>query len=76
MNIYIAQFFGALAWIFLLISYWKKNNKKLLLMQIIACIFFTLNYGFLNAKSALIVVIFEIFRDFLYLKLKKEITYL
>lgn len=39
MNIYIAQFFGALAWIFLLISYWKKNNKKLLLMQIIACIF-------------------------------------
>ena len=41
-------------------------------MQIIACIFFTLNYGFLNAKSALIVVIFEIFRDFLYLKLKKR----
>ncbi len=34
--------------------------------------FFTLNYGFLNAKSALIVVIFEIFRDFLYLKFKKR----
>lgn len=50
----------------------EKNNKKLFLMQIIVCIFFTLNYGFLNAKSALIVVIFEIFRDFLYLKFKKR----
>lgn len=70
---YIAQIFGALAWIFLLISYWKSGSKKLLYFQLIACIFFAANYSILGAKTGIIIVIFEIIRDFLYIKVKKPI---
>ena len=67
---YIAQVFGALGWLFLLISYWKSGSKKLLYFQLIACIFFTINYGILGAIPGMIIVVFEIIRDSLYIKVK------
>ena len=55
---YIAQVFGALGWLFLLISYWKSGSKKLLYFQLIACVFFAINYGILGATAGIIIVIF------------------
>lgn len=65
---YLAQLFGALGWIFLLVSYWKSGSKKLLYFQLIACIFFAINYWFLGAIAGMIIVTFEIIRDYLYIK--------
>ena len=75
---YIAQLLGIIAWFILIISYWKSGSKKLLYLQITACIFFALNYTILGAFSGLLVVIFEIIRDYLYLKVKepKKIFYI
>src|SRR5574344_1266577 len=70
MEFYLAQISGALAWAFLLISYWKNGNNKLLYLQVISCFFFVVNYGFLGALAGGITVLFEMFRDFLYTKVK------
>ena len=39
LNFYLAQLSAILAWIFLIISYWKNKDEKLLYLQVIACIF-------------------------------------
>lgn len=69
---YIAGLFGIIAWVILLFSYFKTGSNKLLYLQIISCIFFALNYIFLGALSGLLVVIFEIIRDYLYIKVKDD----
>ncbi len=74
MNFYLAQVFGILAWILLFISYWKNGNNKLLYLQIISCLFFVLNYSFLGAVSGILVVSFEIIRDYLYTKIKNPMS--
>lgn len=70
MEFYLAQVFGALAWILLFISYYKNGNNKLLYLQILSCVFFALNYGFLGAYTGICVVLFEMVRDYLYVKVK------
>lgn len=70
MEFYLAQISGVLAWILLFISYWKNGNNKLLYLQVASCLFFALNYFFLGAFSGLLVVIFEMIRDYLYTKVK------
>ena len=69
---YLAQLFGILAWLTLLLSYYRKNTDKILFVQIISVIFYLLNYLFLGAWTGLIVVIFELVRDFLYYKTDKD----
>ena len=68
LNFYLAQITSLLAWVFLIYSYWKNKDDKLLYLQLISCIFFALNYVFLGAYTGLFVVFFEIFRDYLYIK--------
>ncbi len=70
MEFVLAQLSGALAWAFLLYSYWRNGNNKIIYLQLLSCVFFAINYGLLGAFSGLIVVIFEIFRDYLYTKVK------
>lgn len=70
MEFIFAQLSGALAWAFLLYSYWRNGNSRIIYLQLISCVFFAINYGLLGAFSGLIVVIFEIFRDYLYTKVK------
>ena len=70
MEFILAQLSGALAWAFLLYSYWRNGNNKIIYFQLISCIFFAINYGLLGAFSGLLVVVFEIFRDYLYTKVK------
>lgn len=67
-NFFLGQITSILAWIFLIISYWKNKDDKILYLQILSCIFFMLNYLFLGAYTGLFVVFFEIVRDYLYIK--------
>lgn len=68
LNFYLAQITSLLAWFFLIFSYWKNKDDKILYLQVISCIFFVLNYLFLGAYTGLFVVFFEIVRDYLYIK--------
>jgi len=70
MKFIIAQVSGALAWILLFISYWKNGNNKILYLKVASCFFFAINYALLGAFSGLLVVIFEMFRDYLYTRVK------
>ena len=72
LNFYLAQITAVLAWVILIISYWKNKDDKILYLQVISCIFFALNYVFLGAYTGLLVVIFEIVRDCLYIKFKDD----
>lgn len=72
MNFYLAQFFSFIAWVILIFSFWKNKNNKVLYLQVISCIFFALNYIFIGAWTGLFVVIFEMIRDLLYIKLSDD----
>ena len=72
-NFILAQVTSLLAWLFLIYSYWKNKDDKILWLQLISCIFFGLNYLFLGAYTGLFVVAFEIIRDYLYVKLLRKI---
>lgn len=72
LNFYLAQLSSTLAWIVLIISYWKNKDNKLLYLQIITCIFFSLSNILLGAYTGLFVVLFEIIRDYLYIKLEDD----
>ena len=67
-NFFLGQLTSILAWLFLIISYWKNKDDKILYLQILSCIFFVLNYLFLGAYTGLFVAFFEIIRDYLYIK--------
>ena len=72
LNFYLGQITSLLAWFFLILSYWKNKDDKILYLQVISCIFFVLNYLFLGAYTGLFVVFFEIIRDYLYIKLEDD----
>lgn len=72
LNFYLAQITSLLAWLFLIYSYWKNKDDKILYLQLISCIFFALNYLFLGAYTGLFVVFFEIIRDYLYIKFNDD----
>jgi hypothetical protein len=62
------QGLGVIGWIFLLISYWRKDINEVLLFQLFGSIFDILHYYFLKATTGLFVVAFELIRDFSYYK--------
>ena len=69
---FAAQIFGFLAWLSLLISYYRKNTNKILVLHILSIIFYLLNYLFLGAWAGLFIIIVELLRDFLYYKTDKD----
>ena len=68
----LAQIFGFLAWLCLLISYYRKNTNKILVLHIFSIIFYLLNYLFLGAWSGLFIIVLELLRDSLYYKTDKD----
>ncbi len=70
MNLYFwfIQLIGFIAWVFLLLSYYRKNTNKILVFQIIATILYCVHYYLLGAYSGLYICIFEVARDYLYYK--------
>lgn len=67
-NFIIIQIVGALAWLFLYLSYHRKTTNKILIFQIIANILFIIHYFCLGAYTGLAICFVEIIFDYLYYK--------
>lgn len=74
MNYYsiFIQLLGLLAWLILLISYYRKNTNRILAFQIIATVLYCLHYFLLKAYSGLFICLIEVICDFLYYKTDKD----
>lgn len=68
----LAQAFGILAWLLMVVSYYRKNTNKILFVQLLAIICYCLNYVFLGAYTGMIIIIFELIRDYAYYKSDKD----
>jgi len=68
----LAQVFGIIAWFLLAISYYRENTKRILYVQLLAILFYCLNYLFLGAFTGIIVIIIELIRDYAYYKTDKD----
>ena len=64
----LSQVFGFIAWLLLVISYFRESTNKILAVHIIASIFCALHYFFLGAYSGLFICSFEVLRDYAYFK--------
>ena len=62
------QLIGILAWLVLILSYYREDTNKILIFQIIATALYCLHYYLLGAYSGLFICIFEVVRDYLYYK--------
>ncbi len=67
-NFWIIQLIGIIAWLLIVLSYYRKNTNKILVFQIISTVLWCLHYYLLGAYSGLFICIFEVFRDYLYYK--------
>ena len=68
----LIQMIGILAWLFLVVSYYRKNTNKILVFQIIGTLLFCLHYFLLGAYSGLFICAFETIFDFGYYKTDKD----
>lgn len=64
----LVQLFGLIGFILLVVSYWRKDIKELLVFQLFSGVFYALHYYFLGAYSGLFIILFELIRDFSYYK--------
>lgn len=71
-NFWLGNISAVIAWILLVYSFWKNKNDKILWIQLLANVFFLLNYIFLHAYTGLFVVFFEMIRDYIYIKLEDD----
>lgn len=62
------QLIGIIAWLLIVISYYRKSTNKILALQIISTVLWCLHYFLLGAYSGLFICIFEVIRDSLYYK--------
>ncbi len=68
----IVQTIGIVAWLFLLISYYRKNTHNILGFQIIGNILFCLHYFLLNAYSGLFICACDMIFNTGFYKLKNS----
>lgn len=66
------QFIGIVAWLFLVLSYYRKNTNAILVFQIIGTILFCIHYFLLGAYSGLFICAFEVLFDYGYYKTDKD----
>lgn len=67
-----AQIIGIIAWLLLILSYYRKDTNKILAFQIMGTILHCIQYWFLEAWSGLFTCIFEIIFDYGYYKTDKD----
>ncbi len=67
-NFWLIQLLGIVAWLLIVLSYYRENTNKILVFQIISTVLWCLHYYFLGAYSGLFICIFEVIRDSLYYK--------
>lgn len=65
-NFWIVQGIGILAWLVLLVSYYREDTDKILVFQTIATALYCVHYYLLGAYSGLFICVFETVRDYLY----------
>lgn len=65
-NFWIVQGIGIIAWLVLLISYYREDTNKILVFQTIATALYCVHYYLLGAYSGLFICVFEVVRDYLY----------
>ena len=62
------QLLGLIGFVVSVVSYWNKDIKGILYLQLISGFFYIIHYYFLGAIEGLLVVGIELIRDFLYFK--------
>jgi len=62
------QLIGLVAWLFLVLSYYRKDTNRILVFQIIATFLYCVHYYLLGAYSGLFICAFEVLADFGYYK--------
>lgn len=74
MNLYFVfvQLLGVLAWIVLILSYYRKTTDKILVYHIFGNILYCFHYWLLGAYSGLFICLFEIIFDYGYYKSDKD----
>lgn len=68
----LVQAIGIVAWLMLILSYYRKNTNKILVFQIIGTVLYCVHYGLLGAYSGLFICAFETIFDFGYYKTDKD----
>ena len=71
-NFWIIQLIGALAWIVLVASYYRKTTNKILVFHIVSTLLDALHYFLLGAVSGSVICIFESLRDYGYYKTDED----
>lgn len=67
-NFWLIQAVGIIAWLVLLLSYYREDTNKILIFQTIATFLYCIHYYLLGAYSGLFICAFEVMRDFMYYK--------
>lgn len=73
---YLAQLFGIVALIILIISFQKNNKKSLLKYQIFSSLFFAIQYLCLNAITGCLMNLMTMIRNIVYKKFKRTPLFL
>ena len=68
MIFWIAQLVGLVALILLVISYYKENTNKILVVQIVSALLYCIHYYMLGAISGFMICFLEVLRDYGYYK--------
>lgn len=72
MKFMIIQIFGVVAWFIESISYWANTKKKILFLQVIADLFFTVHYYLLSAKTGALVCFVSLIREYIFFITKTQ----
>jgi len=72
LNNLLIQGIGILAWLMLVLSYYRKDTNRILVFQIIGTVLYCLHYGLLGAWSGLFICACETLFDFGYYKTDKD----
>lgn len=70
-QVIIAQIFSVISWFLLLYSYYKKEIKELIMLQILVSVMDILCYIFLGAISGIVVASFELIQGIAFYKTDK-----
>jgi len=66
------QIIGIVAWLMLVLSYYRKDTNRILVFQIIGTLLYCVHYYLLGAYSGLFICAFETLFDFGYYKTDKD----
>ena len=68
----LIQILGIIAWVFLILSYHRKDTNKIIIFQIVGNILYCIHYLLLGAYGGLFICFFEIIFDYGYYKTTKD----